>query len=122
MCVAGGPAGEEFFADIGFVIAVGVFEEEGVWGLVDDDAAVGEGEASGDGEFFGEDDGFVGAAIVVGIFEDADAVAAFAFFFDVIGVVDGFGDPESAAVVPCHTDRFTDEGFGGEELDLEAGG
>ena len=38
-----------------------------------------------------------------------------------VGVVDGLGDPEPAAVVPGHADRLADLGLGGEELRLEPG-
>ena len=40
--VADAPAGDNFLADVSFVVAVGVFEEEEARGLGDDDAAVGE--------------------------------------------------------------------------------
>ncbi len=37
------------------------------------------------------------------------------------GVLDGLGDPQTAAVVEIHVDRFMDVRLGGDELDLEAG-
>ena len=38
-----------------------------------------------------------------------------------IGILDGFGDPEPAAVVEVDVERLVDVRLGGDELDLEAG-
>ena len=76
MGVAGAPAGEEDLADVGLVVAVGVLEEQRVGRLVDDHAAVGEGEAGRDAQLVGEDGELVGLAVAVGVLADLDPVVA----------------------------------------------
>jgi hypothetical protein len=68
--VIGAPAGEDDFFEVSFVVAIGVLQKEGVWGLVEEDAAVGEDEGGGDVELVGEDGDFVAFAVAVGVFED----------------------------------------------------
>ena len=67
MRVAGAPAGEQHLAHVGHVVAVGVLEEQRVRRLVDDDAAVGEGQAGRDAQLVGEDGELVGLAVAVGV-------------------------------------------------------
>ena len=56
-------------------------------------------------------------AVIVGVFEDGDAVLGFAFPFD---VGETFGDPEPAPVVVINRDGLSDVRLAGEERDLEA--
>ncbi len=65
--------------------------------LVDDHAAVGEGQAGGNAQLVGEDGELVGLAVAVGVLENDDPVVALALGLHVVGVVDGHGDPEPAA-------------------------
>ena len=118
--VAGAPAGEENLADVGLVVAVGVLEEQGVGRLVDDQAAVGEGHAGGDAQLVGEDGELVGLAVAVGVLADLDLVVPFAALLEVVGIVDGLGDPEPAFVIPGHRDRLGDLGLGDEQARLPA--
>ena len=104
------PAGHDFPALVGLVIAVGVLEEKETWRLGDHDAAVGKGEAGRDVQPVGEDREFVGPAVAVGVLADLDAVVAEAVGFHVVRVVARLGDPEAAALVPRHEDRFGTSG------------
>ena len=120
--VVDAPAGHDLGADIGFVVAVGVFEKEEARGLGDDDAAIGEGETGGDIEAVGKDGELVGAAVAVGVFADLDAVVAQAVGLHVVRIVAGFGDPGATTFVPGHPDRLRDVGFAGEEHEAKIGG
>ena len=119
--VADAPAVDDGFAEVGFVVAVGVFEVDEFGGGGDDDAFAGEDDAGGEVQFVGEDGEFVGLAVAVGVFADFDAVLAFTGVGDAVGVVAGFDDPAAAAVVPGEGDGFGDAGFGGEEFQFAVG-
>ena len=74
-------------------------------------------------ELLGEDGEFVGPAVVVGVFANADAVAAVAFGLQFVRIVVRFADPEAAALVPSHVDRFAFElRLRDEEFYFEADG
>jgi hypothetical protein len=120
--VVDAPAGHDLGADVGFVVAVGVFQKEETRRLGDDDAAVGEDETGGDVEAVGEDRELVGATVAVGVLANFDGVGAEAVGLDVVRVVAGFGDPEAAAFVPGEEDGLGDVGLGGEEFEAEIGG
>ena len=77
---------------------------------MDDDAAACEHEAGRDAQLVGEDGELVGLAVAVGVFADDDAVVALARRLQLVGVVDGDGDPEPAALVPVHADRLAAAG------------
>jgi len=113
-----------FGGAVGEVVAVAVGDEEEAGRAHEPEAVGGPLDAGEVGELVGEDDGFVGFAVVVGIGEDEDAVAVagielFAGQF-VESVV--FGDPEAARGVPGAGDGVADLGFGGEDGDVEAVG
>ena len=115
-------AREEDFFVVGDVVAVGVFQEKEVGCVGDDDPAPGEGEGGGDVEAVCKGCGLVCATIPIGIFEDFDAVIAFAVGGDGVGVVNGLGDPKAALVVPLYIDRVNDIGLRREELQVETDG
>ncbi len=83
--------------------------------LRDDDAAVGEDEARRNVEVIGEDRELVGASVAVGVFEDADAIVAGLAAEQLVRIVDGFGDPQPAALVERERDRLDDLGLGREQ-------
>ncbi len=120
--VAGSPAGEEDLSDVGPVVAGRILEKERVGSLMDDDAAVGEGQARRDVQALGEDGEGVGLAVAGGVLADGDAVASLALLDLGVRVVDALGDPEAPSVVPGHADRLEDVRLAGEELDPEAVG
>ena len=68
-------AGEHDAPFVGVVVAVGVPEEEQVRLLADVDAAVAAEDRAAHVEALDEDGALVGGAVVVGVFEDDDAVA-----------------------------------------------
>ena len=116
------PAGHDLGAEVGFIVAVIVFEKKETRGLGDYDAAVGEDEAGRYVELIGEDREFIGAAVAVGVFANLDAVGAHAVGLHGVRVVAGFGNPGATAFVPGHEDGFGDVGFAGEEFEAEIGG
>jgi hypothetical protein len=114
---------EEDFADIGFVVAVGVGEVPDVRDAPGDAAGFVLGlvpgeDAGGDVQFVGEVGDFVGAAVAIGVFEDLDGIAAVfdaialrvgpAAFIGGVGVLDGGGDPEATAGVEGDVDGLVD--------------
>ena len=157
----------EGLALVGATFAGGVLEQPEVGEVGEPDIAVaGEdvgGESVEDGvEAVGEDGGVVGMAVLVAVFEEADAVAVLGEEVGLAGhaaanegfaVVDGpagevfvepghasadvhgagggleafvhaedLDDEEAALLIDGEGDGMGEEGFGGEEGDLEAGG
>ena len=119
--VVGGPAGEQDLPHVGDAVAVGVLEEQGVRGLVDDDAAVNAQQARRDRQLVGEHGELVRPAIPVGVFQNHNLVAAVALLLQLVGVVHRDGGPEPAALVPGRGDRFAalEVRVGGEEFEPE---
>jgi hypothetical protein len=126
---------EDHFADIGFVVAIGVGEVPDVRDAPGDAARFVLGlvpglHARGDVQSVGEVGDFVGFAITVGVFEDLDGIAAVfdasslrigpTGFVSRVGVLDGAADPEPTARIEGHVDRLIDHRLTGEELDLKA--
>ena len=73
-----------------------------------------------DAEVFGEHGEFVSSAVAVGVFADADAVAAFSGRLELVRVVDRFANPQAAALIPIHRDRLAGEVvLGGEQFQLK---
>ena len=116
--VFGAEAAHDDLFGVGAAVAVRVLHEEEFGAVGDVGAAVGWEDAGGDEEALVEDGAFVGFAVVVGVFEDDDFVRLFLSGFDV-RVDGGAGDPETAFLVPCHLDGFSDERVLGEEIDFE---
>ncbi len=120
--VAGAESAQDDLALVGTPVAVGVAEEEEFGAVAEvTPAAVGERfDAGGNHQAVGEDSRLVTAAVAIGVFEDENLVVRFLARFDLR--VDGAADdPEAAAGVESHLDRFDDSvGFGSEEVDLES--
>ena len=68
--VARAPAGEQHFAHIGHVVAVGVLEEQRLRRFLHDHAAVAKADAGGNAELVGKDGELVGPAVAVGVFAE----------------------------------------------------
>jgi hypothetical protein len=116
---------EDDFADVGFVVAVGVFEEDEVVSLSDVNAVVGDLKSGGEVEAVGEDRFLVGFAVVVGVLVDEEHVVWFGVAGFPMRVAGHGGDPEAALVVEGELDGVGEVGeffFGGEEVDFVAGG
>src|SRR5690606_3552635 len=102
------------------IVAVRVAKEARPRRGVDDDAvAIGE-EARRDAQVLGESRELVRAAVVVGVLDDADAVAALGLRSELVWIVDRLGDPKPATRVPIHADRLADLGLRDEERHLES--
>ena len=111
---------------IGDAIAVGVavgVEVEGV-GLADEDAVVERLDHPREDELVDEDGAGLVGAVVVGVFEEDDTGGGIVLVFavDVLHVGVHLGDVEVAVAVPGDSDGFRDEGFGGGDLEVVAGG
>jgi len=93
-------AAEDFGGFVGNVVVVGVLENQEVGGIGDKEFVVAPGDAHGEDELVFEDGlGFVDA-VVVFVFEEADAAfAGLVLEFFVKIQARGFGDEESAAIV-----------------------
>src|SRR5262249_32177981 len=90
--------------------------------VLNDRAAAIEGDRRRDAQLFGKYGKFVGAAIAIGVFADANLVATFSHGLQFIGVVVGLADPKAPALIPSHVDRLAFElRLSNEELDFEAG-
>src|SRR5207253_647836 len=62
-------------------------------------------------------------AVAVGVFANADFVAALADRLQLVRIVVGLANPKTAALVPGHVDRLALKlWFGDEQFDLEAYG
>jgi len=117
-------AAEDDFADVYFVVVVGVLQEDEVVALGDVNSVVGDFESGGEVEIFGEDNFLVCFAIVVGVFVNEELVVWLGIAGSPMGVGGHGGDPEAALVVEGDLDRVGEVGeffFGGEEFDFVAG-
>ena len=128
---------EDRFVFVGLVVAVGVTEEENVRSLPDKDTAVATEDSGGKVQAFGKNGALVGFSVVVGVFQNDDAVAGRVFFLGdyrtkvLIGCGFGIGvrfasavrvfikfhDPKTSPVVPRHGDWIDDHGFAGKAAD-----
>ena len=60
-------------------------------------------------------------SVVIGIFENDEAVFSFAFFLSA-GISKGFGDPDAATGIEGEGDGLPELGFAGDCFDLETFG
>lgn len=113
---------EEALFEIGLVIAIGIPHEEDLLASGDIYVAVRpDGNAHGGEEFVGEEGLFVGAAVVVFVGEDPDAVGGMALVSRGGEVGVAFDGPDSAAGVDANARGGNDLRVFGEEFELEAG-
>ena len=117
--VTNAPTRTQHLTHVGFVVAVRVLQKQDVRRLRHDDATIGECQARGNVEPIGEDRELVRPTIAVRIFENLDAVVARLAVQNLVGIIDGFDQPESSALVEIEGNRFNDVRFTGEELDGE---
>lgn len=142
--------GEHDTPRVGFVVAIGIAEVDQMRLLADVDSVVAAKDGGGEIEAFDEDSALVGLAVVVGVFEDDDAVAGkvLGSWFFVLGweavrgdgvvlivlrlVAEGRGvrgavrvfvslhDPQTAAMIPGHGDGILHHRLMREAADLVA--
>ena len=103
---------------VGFVIAIGIGDEEEFGSAGREDASVADFEAADEVEIVGED--FVGfeRAIAVLVLENDDAIAGF-FVGASPRIGEGFGDPDAAPAVEGESDGLAELRFAGDGFDLE---
>ena len=111
MRVAELPAGDERRPLVGGAVAVGVPQEDRLVPVLHDGPAADDDDRGRDAQPLGEDGEAVGGAVAVGVFADADAVAARRTVgaAEFVRVVDRLADPQPAALVPRHRDRLGGE-------------
>ena len=128
--------GQERVALVGLVIAVGIFENQQVGAVADEDAAARvlarlvvmflDGNSHGDREdLVGEHRGLVGLAVAVGVFEDLDLVGIFDAVKSLVAaaaepIVEPLGDPDSSARVDIDGRRIDQKRLGRPERRFEA--
>src|SRR4029450_4164373 len=100
---------------------VRIFEKLGLAGVDDDDAAIRKNKTGRDAQLIGVYREFVRPSVAIRVLADFETVMPLAGRFQVVGVIDRFGDPEPTSLIPREPDRFHDVRFAGEETDLEFG-
>jgi hypothetical protein len=109
---------------VGFAVVVGVGVETDLAAVVCDDGMpiVQRKQSDGDIELIDEGGDLVGAAVVVGVFQDFDGVLEGLAGLGGEGIFVGHADPEASLGIECQVGRLADVRLGSDELDLEAGG
>ena len=111
------PTGNEHLLEIGLAVSIGILEIDRLGPILHDRAATIERDGGRDTELVGEDGELVGDPISVGVFTDANAVAAFALRLEFVRVIQRLANPKAASLVPVHGDRLAFEVlFRSEEL------
>src|SRR5215208_7167231 len=87
MSVAGAPAFQQHFANVGHIVAVGVPEKERLGRLMYDHTAAGKEQARWNAKLVRKHRELVGASVAVGILQNANAIASFAFRLDFVRIV-----------------------------------
>ena len=121
MRVTHAPTGEEHLALVSLVVAIRILEEFGFAGVNDDDAAIRENKSGGDAQLVGENRELVRPPVAVRVLADFQTIMSLASRLKVVGVIDRFGNPESASLIPGEPDGFHDVRFVGEETHLKFG-
>lgn len=106
---------------VGFVVAIGIGDEEELGSTRGEDTAVTDFESGDEVEIVSEDlVGFEGSIVVL-VLKDNEAVFAFAFFLSTwVGV--GFGHPDAATGIKGEGDGLPELWLTGNRLDLESFG
>ena len=121
MCVPHIPTCDEDLLEIGLAVAIGVLEIDRLGPVLHDRAAAIERDGGRDAQLLDEDRELVGHPVAVGVFENADAVAALTLWLEFVRVVERLANPEASPFIPIHGDRLALKVLlGGEQLHLEA--
>src|ERR1051326_3421888 len=113
-------ASEQDGSSVRFVVMIRVLKEQKIRRLADINAAVAKGKTGGEVEAIGENRNFVSATIVVGVFENFDAVARLGARRSAEGIFVKYEHPQASALVPGHSDRIDDIRLGREESHFES--
>ena len=110
-------SGEENFAVIGFVVAIGILKEEKFRSMGENDATTGKNHRGGYVEAVGKYGEFVCFSIAVGIFANLYSIITLATWFQLVGIVDRLDHPEAPAFVPLEVNGIDDLGFGSKQFE-----
>jgi len=112
---------ENLGRSIGFVVSIGVRDENKLGGAGREDATVSDFKSGDKVEIVGKD--FVGfeGAVFVGVFKNDEAVIGFAIS-PAAGIGKGFGNPNAATGVEGESNGLPELGFAGDGFDLETFG
>ena len=113
--IVSAPAGEEDFGLVGFQIAIGVLQEEQIRRVTDPDPAVSDVDPRRDVEPLGKDRDLIDLAVLIGVFQDLDPVAARPGL--AARVFKAFRHPEPTLLVDAHGDGIHDLWLAGDDLD-----
>src|SRR5262249_19250841 len=115
------PAREEDLLQVGLAGPLGVFQEERVRHLVNDDAAVTTEQTGRDAQLVGKGRDRVADSVAIGVLADDDAIVPLSFALPLIRIINGHAYPQPAALVPGHADRLAGPEFflGDERPHLE---
>ena len=118
-------ASENDFADVRFIVAIGVGEQYDVWFLGNIDTFWGKFEADGKMQFVSKNNFFIGFAIVVGVLVNENFVVRQSIS-RLIGGIGGHGcNPQASSVIKRKLHGVSEIGkffLGSEKLDFVAFG
>ncbi len=114
-------AAEKHGAFIGFQVAIGILEEKHLGRVRHICAAIAWNDRRGDVEVLGENRGFVGLAVAIGIFENHDLILRLFTWLDmrISGAAD---DPKAALSIPVHLHWLLQERVASVKADFHAFG
>ena len=112
-------AGQQLGPFVRNVIAVGVFQKQQVRRLPHKHAAVAELNTGCEIETVGKNGDLVGAAVVISVFQNFDAVARLGAGSRAERIFKKFHHPQPPAFVPSHGNGVDDIRLGGKEPNLE---
>ena len=118
MGVADAPAFDHHFADVCLVISIRIPEEKKAGRLGHDHATPGENQAGRQIQMIGKYGKLIGLAISIGVFANLDRIITLPACIDSVGIIPGFADPETSALIPGHGNRLGDIGFGGKKFEM----
>ena len=110
-------AGHDDCRLVGYIVTIGVLEEQQVWCIGYPNAPVSDGDSRRDIETFGKNLHAIDFSIAIGVGEDFDAIFAWPGFM--ARVFKTFGDIDAACVIEGHGHGVLQVGFRGDEFDME---
>ena len=96
------PTGDEFLTHIRHIVAIGVFQVNRGWAVLNDGSTAKTNDRRRNAHVRSKNSELVGDAIVIGIFAYSNTVAAFARWLQLVRVIDCFTKPQSTSMIPIH--------------------
>src|ERR1051326_8257300 len=119
LLVAFAKTGEKSHPFVRFAIAVGVLRIKDFWRGADDDALAPGDYAGGEVQSFEKHGGLVVDAILIGVFQNTDDAAGFAFAVHAERIVAHLHYPQLSIGAPLEGDGVLNQRFGGDQPDFE---